>query len=181
MRLFVAVELPATVKDELDSAVGALRPSLPDAKWVPRDNAHLTIGFLGRVEDERVDGIAATLRGALAAKVPFTARLGGSGAFPAPRRARVIWAGLESEGDHLGSVATTCIRALEPLGFPPEARPWTAHVTIARLRTPADVSGVLPIALEPVEFAVKELTLFSSRLGRPAPRYEPVARIAFGG
>jgi 2'-5' RNA ligase len=180
MRLFLAVDLPAAVKDELDHAIEARRPSLPDARWVPRENLHLTVSFLGEVADERVEGIVAAMQEALTATAPFVARMAGSGAFPSARRARVLWAGLEAEGGHLTSVASACIGALEPLGFSPESRPWTAHITLARLRVPGDVSRILPIALEPVEFPIEEVTLFRSRLGRPAPRYEPVARVPFG-
>ncbi len=180
MRLFVAVDLPATVKDELDHAIAELRPSLPAARLVPRDNLHLTVSFLGEVGDERVAGIVAALRDGVDGTVPFPARLAGSGAFPSARRARVLWAGLEAADDRLASVTNACIRALEPLGFPFESRPWTAHVTLARLRQPGDVTGVLPLALEPVAFQIEAVTLFRSRLGRPAPRYEAIAVIPFG-
>jgi 2'-5' RNA ligase len=180
MRLFVAVDLPATVKDELDRGVDALRATLPDAKWVPRDNVHLTVSFLGEVVDERVDSVVTTLRDGVSGTEPFAARLAGSGAFPSARRARVLWAGLEAVEDRLSSVANACIRALEPLGFPSESRPWTAHITVARLREPGDVSRVLPLALEPVTFPIEAVTLFRSRLGRPAPRYEAIAAIPFG-
>jgi RNA 2',3'-cyclic 3'-phosphodiesterase len=180
MRLFVAVDLPATVKDELDHAVDDLRPSLPRARLVPRDNLHLTVSFLGEVGDERVQGIVAALRDGVEETAPFTARLAGSGAFPSARRARVLWAGLEAAEDRLTPVANACIRALEPLGFPSESRPWTAHVTVARLREPGDVSRVLPLTLEPVAFPIEAVTLFRSRLGRPAPRYEAIAVIPFG-
>ena len=180
MRLFVAVDLPATVKDELGRAIDGLRLTLPDAKWVPRDNLHLTVSFLGEVGEERVEGIVHALRDALAATAPFDAGLAGSGAFPKPRRARVLWAGLEAEGTRLESTAKVCIQALEQIGFPAETRPWTAHVTLARLRVPADVSGALPLPLSPVVFPIGEVTVFRSRLARPAPRYEPVARVPFG-
>ncbi|MEX2554986.1 MAG: RNA 2',3'-cyclic phosphodiesterase [Actinomycetota bacterium] len=180
MRLFVAVDLPATVKDELDHAVDDVRPSLAEARWVPRDNLHLTVSFLGEVGDERVEGIVAAMQEALTATAPFVARLAGSGAFPSARRARVLWAGLEAAEDRLASVANACIRALEPLGFPAESRPWTAHVTVARLREPGEVSRALPLTLEPVAFPIEAVTLFRSRLGRPAPRYEAIAAVPFG-
>ena len=180
MRLFVAVELPATVKDELDHAVDALRPSLPGARWVPRENLHLTVSFLGEVADERVDSIVAALREGLAASASFIATLAGSGAFPSTRRARVLWAGLESPEGRLTSVADACVHALELVGFPTESRAWTAHVTVARFRVPGDVSRALPIPLAPVGFPIEAVTLFRSRLGRPAPRYEAIARIPFG-
>ncbi|HJR19354.1 MAG TPA: RNA 2',3'-cyclic phosphodiesterase, partial [Actinomycetota bacterium] len=75
MRLFVAVDLPATVKDELDRLIAALRPSIPDAKWVPRDNIHLTLSFLGEVGDERVEPIVEALRGVAASRARIATRL----------------------------------------------------------------------------------------------------------
>lgn len=181
MRLFVAVDLPATAKDELERVVERLRPSMPDAKWVPRDNIHLTLSFLGEVAEERIDGIVTALGDAVGSLRPFGANLAGSGAFPSRRRARVLWAGLESDQDQLPALADAVAAALDPLGFAREARAWTAHLTLARFRTPADVSGLLPIAIEPNTVAVKDVTLFRSRLARPAPRYESVARVPLAG
>jgi RNA 2',3'-cyclic 3'-phosphodiesterase len=180
MRLFVAVDLPATVKDELDRVVGTLRPSIPAAKWVPRDNIHLTLSFLGEVAEERVEPIVEALRGAVASVPRFAARLAGSGAFPTPRRARVLWAGLESDHDELPTLAAAVAEALEPMGFPREKRAWTAHLTLARFREPGSVDHLLPLALEATPIAVEEVTLFRSRLARPSPRYEPVTRVSIG-
>lgn len=176
MRLFVAVDLPAALKDELDGVVASLRPRLPAAKWVPRDNLHLTVAFLGEVAEERVPAVATALREAAASVPAFVARPGGAGAFPSAGRARVLWTGLESDGDRLAVLAEAAIGALEPVGFPREKRPWSAHVTLARLRVPASVRELLPIDVPGAPFAVTELTLFRSRLARPAPRYEALER-----
>lgn len=181
MRLFVAVDLPSTVKDELDRTIGGMRASMLDAKWVPRDNIHLTLSFLGEVPEERVEPVIAALHHAVAPIEPFPARLAGSGAFPSPRRARVLWAGLESEGDQLLRLAGSVAENLEPLGFAREERRWTAHVTIARLRVPENVAALFPIRIKELPVPVDEVTLFRSRLARPAPRYEPVTRVPLGG
>ena len=181
MRLFVAVDLPATAKDELGGAIERLRPSMPDAKWVPRDNIHLTLSFLGEVAEGRVEAILEALTGAVSPLRRFEAALAGSGAFPTRRRARVLWVGLESDQDQLPALASAVAEGLEPLGFPREARAWTAHLTLARLRTPGDVSGLLPIPIGAVRFDVADVTVFRSKLARPAPRYEPVARVPIGG
>jgi 2'-5' RNA ligase len=146
---------------------------------VPRDNLHLTLAFLGEVAEERLEPIVDALRLAVAGTAPFDAALAETGAFPSPRRARVLWAGLAAT--QLGGIADAVAGGLEPLGFPREARRWTAHVTVARLRSPADTTGLPPAHLPPLSFRVSELTLFRSRLQRPSPRYEPVARVPFGG
>lgn len=180
MRLFVAVELPAAVKDELSRVIDAARSFAPDAKWVGRDNLHVTLVFLGEVVEELVGSIEAALGRAASKHAPIPTALAGAGAFPTPRRGRVVWVGLTDEGGELARLAGDCARALEPLGFTPESRPWTAHLTIARLRTPADLRTLVDLDVSPVVFSVKAVTLFRSRLARPAPVYEAVARVPLG-
>ena len=180
MRLFVAVELPGEVKDELVRTIDRARSAAPDARWISRENLHLTLVFLGEVAEERIPAIEAALGRAAAKHAPIATRLGGAGAFPSSRRARVLWVGLDDPDGALGRLAVACAHALEPLGFTPESRPWTAHLTIARFRTPVTASAIVEADVAPVPFTASEITLFRSRLGRPAPRYEAVARVPLG-
>lgn len=180
MRLFVAVELPDEIKDELARAIESLHPSAPDAKWVPRNNIHLTLSFLGEVVEERVAPIEAAIRNSLAGHTSIPTRLTEGGAFPSQKRARVLWVGLDDDQGSLAALATATERGLEQMGLPPEARAWTPHVTLARFRTPADVRPILPIDVQPIAFEVPRVTLFRSRLGRPAPRYEAIAQVPLG-
>ena len=181
MRLFVAVALPAAARGELHRVAEGLRAAVPHAKWVPPDNIHLTLVFLGEVAEERVGVIASAIARVAARTGRIPTALGGLGAFPSARRARVLWAGLRDDTGELGRLAEDTADALEPLGFTPESRPWTAHLTLARFRTPEDARHLTGAAVEPVAFTVDAITLYRSRLARPAPRYEPVAQVAFGG
>jgi 2'-5' RNA ligase len=181
MRLFVAVELPDAIKDELARMSSTLREAAPDAKWVPRDNLHLTLSFLGEVPDERVTPIGDALDSVAAGAQGLRAHLGALGAFPSARRARVLWVALEDEGGSLLKVAEATAEALEPLGFPREARPWTAHVTLARFRTPGAVASLLEAKVSPLAFDLSGLTIYRSRLARPAPRYEVLSQLPRGG
>lgn len=177
--MFVAVDLPPAVKEIVWSVAEAAVPSVPDARWVPRDNYHLTTKFLGHVPDERISAIGEAVARASGAMVAFGVRLGELGAFPSARRARVLWIGLEDPAGGFAAVASTCDEMLGALGFEPEKRGFTPHLTIARLRTPARVD--LPAAEHgSPRFMVDRLTLFRSHLGRPAPRYEPLAIYPFG-
>jgi RNA 2',3'-cyclic 3'-phosphodiesterase len=181
MRLFVGVDLPGGVKDALWALTERLREHAPDAKWVPRENLHLTMSFLGEVDESRVPPILDALTEAGAPQPgPISTVLKGAGAFPSPRRARVMWAGLTDEDGRLASLAAALASALEPLGFPKEKRTWTPHLTIARFRAPADATPMLGTEAEPIAFAVPALTLFRSRLARPAPLYEVVAMRGIG-
>lgn len=182
MRLFVGVALPGGVKDSLARFIEDARGVVPDAKWVPRDNLHVTVAFLGEVDDARVPRILDALAVSAAdLKGPIETAVRGSGAFPSPRRARVLWAGLDDPEQRLAGLADAVSTTLEPLGFPKETRAWSAHVTVARFRAPRDASSMLAAAPEPVGFVVPSVTLFRSRLARPAPRYEIVGERELGG
>jgi RNA 2',3'-cyclic 3'-phosphodiesterase len=168
VRLFVAVDLPAAVKDAVAAIIEQLRPAAPEAKWVGRDNLHVTLAFLG--ETPLVDEVGTAVSAAARTVAPFTSRLGGTGTFPSARRARVVWIGLGGE-PHYAAAAEAVWKTLAPLGFEAQRRPFTAHLTIARLRTPAPFDAEADVPA--LEFPVEALTLFRSRLARPAPFYEP--------
>lgn len=151
---------------------------MTDARWVPAENLHATLAFLGEMPDPAAvcEAVAAGVRGLPRAHL----RLEGLGAFPSTRRARVIWAGLSGDVGTLSDAAARVAKALRPLGHHPEPRPFAAHVTLARLRVPGPVSfdGV---AVGPVEFGVAGIEVYRSHLGRPAPRYEQLCVAPFDG
>ena len=182
MRLFVGIDMPPAIKDEMAALIERLRPAAPEAKWVPRDNLHVTLSFLGEVKEERLEDLEPALAGA-AGSVPGPIPTGveGSGAFPSARRARVLWVGLEDGAGRLAALAAAVASALEPLGFPPEKRLWAAHLTLARFRVPGNAAALLETAVPALRFEVAEATLFRSRLARPAPRYEPLRLFSLGG
>jgi 2'-5' RNA ligase len=178
--LFVAVEMPPAIKAVADGVAADWRRSAPPGvKWVPRENVHVTVKFLGWVEDERTESVAATVAGAVLGSVGFTVRLGGAGVFPSSRRARVLWLGLDDPSGGMAEVASLLDRAFESLGFKAEARAFVPHLTIGRLREPKAVSG-LPSVPATEAFTVDRVTLFSSTLARPAPVYTPLVTFPFG-
>ena len=139
LRLFVAIELPAEVRQALLRVQDDLRRAGADRlRWVRPEGVHLTLKFLGEVAAERVDAVEAALRSAIE---PFELRLrlatlGGFGG----ARLRVVWVGLEGDVEPLAALAEQIERALTPLGFPRERRPFAAHLTLARVldATPSD-------------------------------------------
>jgi 2'-5' RNA ligase len=179
LRLFLAIDFPAAAKDAALAVSAQLRDVLPDARWIPRDNLHVTTKFLGWVPEESVNAIAAAASDVAGGMLPFDVRLGEPGAFPSSRRARVLWLGVDDPAGGFGAVAAACEEALEALGFAPERRAFVPHLTLARLPAPRRVE-VAPVEVQPVGFTVDRLTLFRSHLRRPAPRYEELAVYPFG-
>jgi len=177
-RLFVGIALPQVVREELARTIRSLRGSTTDAKWVPPENLHVTIAFLGRVEDDKVASVSDAVARAVTGHVDFTVALAGLGAFPSTRRARVTWAGLDDPARGVEGLADSVVAELESVGFERDPRPFHSHITLARMRFPEPLQ-LDDVSIEPIRFPVQRLTLFESRLGRPAPRYESLATFPF--
>lgn len=179
LRLFVAVEIPETVKDAIEEVFAPWRESFPKARWVPRENLHVTLKFLGRTWPRLEDWVPAQVGAAAADVLPFAARLQGVGSFPSAKRGRALWAGFEN-ADPIGALAAEIEEALVD-EFPAETRPFHPHLTVAR----SDPSVKLPPAfaetpLSTEDWEVDHVVLFRSHLRRPAPVYEPLARFPLG-
>ncbi len=181
LRLFAAVDMPKRAKDQVERAIAPWRERLPKARWVRPENWHVTVKFMGRTYPRLVDRVHEACRAAASSVRPFRVELGGLGVFPRPKSARVFWVGLEDEGG-LAALASALDRELER-DFPPEKRPFTAHLTVARLNPPGpvDPDELERSEVEPAIFRVGELVLFRSHLSPKGARYEPLARFPLRG
>ena len=179
LRLFVAFEVPESVRSDLARAVEPFRQRFPKARWVPVENQHVTLKFLGPTHPRLVDWVTSTVGEVAATDAPFETRVAGLGAFPNARRARVLWAGLDDTGSGSAAIAGGLDEALVR-EFTVEKRAFTPHLTVARFDPPV---GVDPgeFAFESGSFAVDRIVLFRSHLRRPAPVYEPVATFPLTG
>ncbi|HWS45816.1 MAG TPA: RNA 2',3'-cyclic phosphodiesterase [Acidimicrobiia bacterium] len=177
-RAFVAVRPPDAVLDEVGRVVEALAPAVGGARWTVREQWHITLQFLGNRAD--VDAVTAALAGLT---VPaFAACLGGVGAFPSARRARVVWVGVVEGADGFGALAREVGARLVPLGHEPEDRPFHAHLTLARCKVPGDVreslagaEAVVAVVGEP--WRVDAVTVYESALRRAGAQYTPRATV----
>jgi len=135
IRAFIAVELPAELIKRLKDFQTLLSPvHLRGVKWVDPGSIHLTLKFLGNVDAGRLEAVKQTVAVAVKSQRPFQLTTGGTGFFPGPQRARVFWLGLEGDIEDLGGLQKGIDRAMAGLGFESENRPFTAHLTLARLR-----------------------------------------------
>ena len=180
LRLFVALEIPGQAKDVVEEAFAPWREEFPKARWVPRENMHVTLKFLGRTWPRLTDWVPEQIEAAVVELDSFETRLLGAGSFPSAKRGRAIWAGFDDEDGRLTELAGAIDEALED-EFEPEKRPFHAHLTVARSDPPLKLpSTYTSTSLESEPWRIDHVTLFRSHLGRPAPRYEPLARFPFG-
>jgi 2'-5' RNA ligase len=187
LRLFVALDPPAPLRRQLAALAAELRRAAGNAaerlRWVEPGNLHLTLQFLGNAPDERLGDVQAAVSAAAAAARPLSLSVRGAGAFPSPRRARVVWAGLHGDLAPLQALVGDLQARLAPLGFPPEERPFSPHLTLARARDGASgLAGALAALAgrEAGTWRAGELTLFRSHLSPSGPRYEPLLRAPLG-
>lgn len=137
IRAFVAANLNPDLQVALAMVQDRLRATRADVGWVRPENLHLTLKFLGQVEEERIGAIRDAIAAAAAGSGPVRLVFQGLGAFPNPRAARVVWIGLSHGAEVLAALQAGIEAALESLGFGREARPFTAHLTLGRVRGPA--------------------------------------------
>jgi len=135
VRSFIAVELPGELVARLrDFQAGLNSSRLRFVKWVDPGSIHLTLKFLGNVDARRLEAVKSALETATMPHRPFRLTTGQTGFFPGLQRARVFWLGLEGEIAELSGLQQDVDRAMAGLGFEKESRPFTAHLTLARLR-----------------------------------------------
>ena len=135
VRSFVAIELSDELKQELKNLINRLRTdSPPVARWVDPAGIHLTLKFLGDVSADRLDAVRESLAEAVGDFAPLRLEVGGLGVFPNPNRMRVVWVAVSDETDRLQALQRAVETSMEELGFPGESRPFTPHLTLARIR-----------------------------------------------
>ncbi|HEV2375735.1 MAG TPA: RNA 2',3'-cyclic phosphodiesterase [Streptosporangiaceae bacterium] len=175
MRLFVALALPGWAADELDQELAPLRPAWPGLRWTGTDAWHLTLAFLGEVEEPALAGLTTRLARAAGRHPRLNLSLGGAGAFPSQAKARVLWAGVQGDRQGLTALAASVAAGARRAGAPPvsDGRRYQPHLTLARCRSPVDVRPLVA-ALDSHTggpWAAAEVYLIRSRL-QQQPRYE---------
>ncbi len=175
MRLFVAIVPQPEVLDELAAAVAPLRPGWPALRWTGRNAWHLTMAFLGEVSEDRAAALGPRLGRAAARHPSLTLSLAGGGAFSRPRRARVLWTGINGDRQNLQALARSVSAGARRAGAPPpdEGRPLRPHLTLARCGEPADVSPLVETlaGYAGTPWTATEIHLIRSHLGAEV-RYE---------
>lgn len=150
-------------------------------RWVPSENYHVTLVFLGEVEADRLLLLMEELGRLAREHDPFTLKVEGLSAFPNPRSGRVIWIGVQNS-IKLRSLQSDTHRALSAVGFSLEERTYTPHLTIARLRSPRKLTDIIsPLVKQNFgELTVEKITLYESKSGGSFPIYQPLGQFSLG-
>jgi 2'-5' RNA ligase len=187
VRLFVGVEVGPEVADAFAAVSGELRTRAaslaPRARitWVAPDRAHVTVRFIGHVDDVTAQAVRAALAPPIAVP-PFDLTVCGVGAFPPSGAPRVVWAGLTEGGEGLSALEQEVSRRLDACGIPREERAYRPHLTLARvkeaggLRARTLLEGFADRAFATTH--VDAITLFESRLSPKGPTYVPLQQTA---
>ena len=176
IRSFVAVSISEGARRQIaDLLAGLRRESGPVVRWVRPELMHLTLAFLGEVSQDFLESAKGRLAEVAGRQEAFTMRLKGLGAFPGPSRARVAWIGTDQGRDEVCALQRDVVKALCPVGYEPERRPFSPHLTIGRLRIADDISKALAVQFESEPFRIDQLVLFRSVLGSGGPTHHRLA------
>jgi len=178
IRTFIAIELSESMRTALAGIQSKLKTADADIKWVEPDNIHLTLKFLGSVEKNKIIEIKKALDTITARINTFTISLNEIGAFPNLNLPRIVWVGINA--GELPSLVNSIENESEKLDFPKENRPFTAHVTIGRIRIPKQNQKLKDTVddinknrglINQTPTIVDHITLFQSTLTPKGPIY----------
>ena len=171
MRVFVGIRPPIDARAALSAVTEDWDPP---GRVVPADNWHLTLRFIGGMDDVSIDRLLADLDQAeLGGR--FGVTLAGVGAFPNPLKATVLWLGLERGADRVVELAGDVDDAVDRIGFGREERPFVPHLTLSRIRPPVRVDRwIEEVEVPPIRFEVREVTVFASITAADGPVYEVI-------
>ena len=191
LRLFIAIPLPAPVREALADLQGQLAELAPPraVRWVRPEGIHLTLKFLGDVPAAQQRAIEGGMAQAAAGHAPFTLTVERLGCFPNVNRPRVVWVGVHGERDALQALRDAVEAAIAPLGYPPESRPFSPHLTLGRVSKSASAGEVAALgqALKGAQvdalgqIAVNGFSLVRSDLRPDGAIYTELAHVALQG
>jgi len=185
IRSFIAIELPNELRLKLDQLEAQLKSGKqPWVKWVNPDSIHLTLKFLGNIASDRTGEITRAMEEAAQGIPPFHLEVKDLGVFPNLKRVQVAWVGISGEVDKLGEFQQRLESNLACLGFAPESRPFTPHLTLARLRNQASLDErqrfgqlIAGTRFEAGAIEVDAINLMRSQLTREGAIYSRISSV----
>ena len=186
MRTFIAIELDKDIKEKIALIQQQLKQTNANVKWVKPENIHLTLKFLGEVNEEQLNKTKNILQDSIKEKRSFDMVISELGAFPKLESPRVIWIGIKNGVENVLDITSILEGELSRIDFPKEKRPFSGHITIGRVRSNKNRSELIEAVNkfnkeEQKEFSqtVKSIVLFKSTLTPKGPIYEALFTAIF--
>ena len=185
IRTFIAVDIPDEIRERIAAFQDGLKQYRADVKWVRPASIHLTLKFLGDVEEKWIEEVANAVQKATRGTEPFSVSVCGTGTFPNDRRPRVLWIGVEQGVEKLKTLALKIDETLSELGFEKEKRAYSAHLTLGRVRSPnriaSTVESMHTLGFDGGTFDVGEIFVMKSDLKPTGAVYTALKRIKLEG
>ena len=185
IRCFIALDLSDETRSELDRIIGVLQEADANVKWVKPTSIHLTLKFLGQVEEEKIARISERLKDIARGASPFDILLEGMGAFPKWDYVKVIWVGLGEGSDKVKDLAKKAEEIMSEEGFEKETREFSPHLTLGRVRSAKKKKQLKEMSdsvkVDPASSHISRIVLFKSELSPQGARYTELASVEFAG
>jgi len=183
IRAFIAVEISPEVRARVGELMVKLKRTEAEVKWVRPASMHLTLRFLGNIFPDQVPAVAEALREAASGFAPVDIEVEGAGAFPSEERPRVFWLGLKRGGPELAAIAERLNAALTARGFGPADKPFAAHLTLGRVKSPRNLGRARKVLESEARrsfgwYTVGRIILFESELSPGGAKYTELAAAA---
>jgi 2'-5' RNA ligase len=185
-RTFIGVDVGDDIRTRAAALQADLAGSGADVKWVEPPNLHVTLLFLGEVDDRELVDVCRAVTAAARRESPFPLRVAGVGAFPTPRRPKILWGGVTDGADNLARLHAAIEAPLLDAGtYRREDRAYTPHLTLGRAKSDEDGNLLAPLlpkllAWDGGQTMIDEVLVYSSELRRDGPEYTVVARAPLG-
>jgi RNA 2',3'-cyclic 3'-phosphodiesterase len=186
-RTFIGIDIGDAIRASTTALIKDLAKTGAAVKWVAPQGMHVTLLFLGEVDDRELHAVCKAVKEVAASEPPFPLRVSGVGAFPTPRRPKILWAGITDGVEPLQRLHAALEERMLDLGcYRKEERGYTPHLTLGRVKGDADAHALAPeitkrLAWEGGRFAVDEVLVFSSELDRHGPVYTVIGRAPLSG
>jgi len=179
IRTFIAIKIPSSIVERISQFQSSLKKVDARIGWVKSGNFHITLKFLGDVEESKITEIGDKLENSLSGIKNFEVNIGGVGVFPTRRRPRVLWIGGSSENSILEKIAERLDDSLHTLGFERESRKYRIHLTLGRVKESGNIEEVMNKLFERKDinfgaFEVSEVVLIQSELNPSGSIYTPL-------
>jgi len=186
MRCFISVELPEEIKQKMQAVVNKLKAAEAEVKWVEAQNVHLTLKFLGWVEEKDLENLVSITEGVVKGFKGFQVRFEGLGTFPEGRSPRVVWVGAVSGQEEMKKIAGSLEKELAQAGFRSEEREFKSHATLGRVKGKQNMDKLKEKIAEFKdkvfgECFIDSVHIMKSTLTRKGPTYEVYKKIFLKG